>query len=95
MDSLRFKGRSQAVKRQLPDSPLSLGQPLQSVLLRFRRLLDLGLQLLLLADDLLLLQSDLLRALHHLDLHLLLLDALLGFGHLVTKPRRRWGGWGK
>lgn len=95
MDSLRFKGRSQAVKRQLPDSPLGLGQPLQSVLLRFRRLLDLGLQLLLLADDLLLLQSDLLRALHHLDLHLLLLDALLGFGHLVTKPRRRWGGWGK
>lgn len=73
----------------LPYLPLGLGQPLQSVLLCFRRLLDLGLQFLLLADDLLLLQSDLLRALHHLNLHLLLFNALLGFGHLVTKRRGR------
>lgn len=70
-------------------SPLSLSQPLQSVLLCLCRLLNFGLQLLLLADDLLLLQCNLLRALHHLNLHLLLLNALLGFGHLVMKAKRR------
>lgn len=66
-------------------SPLSLGQLLQFVFLCFGGLLNLGFQLLLLADDLLLLQCNLLRALHHLHLHLLLLDALFGFGHLVTQ----------
>lgn len=69
----------------LQDSPLSLSQPLQPVLLCFCGLLNFGLQLLLLADDLLLLQGDLLGALHHLDLHLFLFDALLGFGHLLEE----------
>lgn len=70
-------------------SPLSLSQPLQSEFLCFCRLLDFGLQLHLLADDLLLLQCNLLRPLHHLNLHLLLLDALLGFGHLTREARRK------
>ena len=66
-------------------SPLSLSQPLQSVLLGFCRLLNFGLQLHLLADDLLLLQGNLLCALHHLHLHFLLLNALLGLSHLRRK----------
>lgn len=72
----------------LHDSPLSLRQLLQFVFLCFSRLLNFGFQLLLLADDLLLLQHDLLRPLHHLHLHFLLLNALFGFGDLVTRVKK-------
>lgn len=66
-------------------SPLCLSQPLQAVFLCFCGLLDFSFQLLLLAGDLLLLQHNLLCPLHHLNLHLLLLNALLGLGHLSSE----------
>ncbi|UYV70588.1 hypothetical protein LAZ67_7003622 [Cordylochernes scorpioides] len=65
-----------------PELPVGFSQFLQPVFLSFRRTADGGLQLLLPAQDLLLLHQNLLRALHHLDLHLLLLDHLLGLGSL-------------
>ncbi|KAG7216960.1 hypothetical protein INR49_001614 [Caranx melampygus] len=50
-----------------------------------KRLLDFGLQLLLLTDNFLVLQSNLLCPLHHLNLHLLLLNALLCLSHLMRE----------
>lgn len=70
-------------------SPLCLSQPLQPVFLCLRGLLDFGLQLLLLADDLLLLQSNLLCPLHHLNLHLLLFNALLCLSHLIREAEEK------
>lgn len=59
------------------DPPLRISQFLQAVPLGLRRLLHFGFQLFLPASDLLLLEHDLLRALNHQDLHLLLLNSLL------------------
>lgn len=70
-----------------PVSPLSVGQFLQAVPLGLGGLLHLGLQLFLPPGDLLLLQHDLLTALHHQDLHLLLLDALLRLCNLPATAR--------
>lgn len=70
-------------------SPLSLSQPLQTVLLSLCRLLDFGLQLLLLAHNFLLLERDLLGPLYHLNLHLLILNALLGLGNLMIEAGRQ------
>lgn len=64
-------------------SPLRLGDLLDTVSLSISRFLDLGFQLFFPAGDLLLLEGDLLRTLHNLNLHLLLLDALLCFSHLL------------
>ena len=61
---------------------VSLSQLLQLELLSLGRLPDGALQLLLSPLDLLGLDSDLLAALYHPDLHVLLLDPLLRLGGL-------------
>ena len=70
-------------------SPLRLSQLLQAVFLCFCGLPHFSFQLLLLAGDLLLLQHNLLSSLNHLNLHLLIFNALLGLGHLSSKAQKR------
>lgn len=72
---------------------LCFRQAFKPVALGLRRLAHAGLQLLLAPGDLLLLHCHLLGALHHLHLHPLLLDLLLGLGHLESKRHSRQG-WG-
>ena len=62
--------------------PVPFCDGLQPVALRFRRLSDRGIQLLLPAQDLLLLHLDLLLAFDYVDLHLFQPDILFSLGLL-------------
>lgn len=64
-------------------APFCFGELLNAVSLSLGWFANLGLQFLLSTGDLLLLKHDLLRSLHNLNLHLLLLNTLLGLSHLI------------